>query len=278
MRNFAIALFRFSLIQVTACAAFIGAPLAQTRSATEDRKPVVVELFTSEGCSSCPPADLLLQKLATQQPVAGVEIIALEEHVDYWNRDGWIDPYSSAEWTQRQIDYGAVFKNDAYTPEAVVDGRSQFVGNSPRQAELEIDKSARRAKTEIAIAPAQSDSKSSRFHVSVAKLVGATSGDPAEIWLAVTEDGLQSSVSRGENAGHVLRHIATLRSLRKIGVADANGRLVSFTGDPVVKFNPNWNVGRLRVTVFVQQRKSREIIGAASTTIPEIAVNSKQTS
>ncbi|MGA8270173.1 MAG: DUF1223 domain-containing protein [Candidatus Sulfotelmatobacter sp.] len=278
MRNFAIALFRFSLIQITACAAFIGAPLAQTRSATEDRKPVVIELFTSEGCSSCPPADLLLQKLATQQPVAGVEIIALEEHVDYWNRDGWIDPFSSAEWTQRQIDYGAVFKNDAYTPEAVVDGRSQFVGNSPRQAELEIDKAARRAKTEIAIAPAQSDSKSSRFHVSVAKLVGATSGDPAEIWLAVTEDGLQSSVSRGENAGHVLRHIATLRSLHKIGVADANGALVSFTGDPVVKFNPNWNVGRLHVTVFVQQRKSREIIGAASTIIQEIAVNSKQTS
>ena len=197
---------------------------AQTSTVDAGRKPVVVELFTSEGCSSCPPADALLQQLQQQQPVAGAEIIALEEHVDYWNHDGWIDPYSSSEWTQRQQDYAALFKNDPYTPELVVNGRSQFVGNNARKAEFEIEKAAGGLNTEVEITPGNPEAKGSqRFTVSVGKLARNAPGDVAEVWLAVTEDGLHSSVSLGENAGHVLHHVATLRSLRKIGVADASG-------------------------------------------------------
>lgn len=274
MRNFPVATLSLSLL-VVVFSAFSLLANAQTSSADADRKPVVVELFTSEGCSSCPPADLLLQKLEAQQPISGAEIIALEEHVDYWNHDGWIDPYSSQEWTERQRTYANLHKKDAYTPEMVIDGQSQFVGNDPRQAKLEIEKAARGAKTQVAITAAQSDSKGSQFHVSVGKLVGATSGDVAEIWLAVTEDGLHSSVSRGENAGHLLQHVATLRSLHKIGVADVNGA-VSFTADPVVKFNSQWNIGKLHVTVFVQKKRSREILGAASTTVQNTTVDSKQ--
>jgi hypothetical protein len=268
MRHFSAATVRLSLALLVLCSPFAAKTKAQTSAVDTGRKPVVVELFTSEGCSSCPPADALLQQLQQQQPVAGVEIIALEEHVDYWNHDGWTDPYSSAEWTERQQDYVAMFKKDPYTPELVVNGRSQFVGNDGRKAELEIEKAAGGVKTEVKIAAGTPETKNSqRFTVSVGKLARNAVGDVAEVWLAVTEDGLQSSVSLGENAGHVLHHTATLRSLHKIGVADANGTSMSFAGDPVVKFNSHWNPQNLRVMVFVQEKKSREILGAASTRI-----------
>jgi hypothetical protein len=229
------------------------------------RTPVVVELFTSEGCSSCPPADALLRKLAAEQPIAGAEIIALEEHVDYWNHDGWVDPYSSAAWTERQQTYASLKKNDPYTPEAVIDGQSQFVGNNAQDAEVEIEKAVHALKTIVTITAADSAAKGSqRFNVSVGKLEGNTSGDIVEVWLAVTEDGLHSTVSKGENAGRVLQHVATLRSLQKVGVAKANDVSESFTGNSVVKFGPRWNVENLHVTVFVQKKKGREILGAAS--------------
>src|SRR5271169_2390087 len=152
----------------------------QTSVVEAGRKPVVVELFTSEGCSSCPPADALLQKLDAQQPVAGAEIIALEMHVDYWNHDGWIDPYSSPEWTERQQDYATLFKKDPYTPELVVNGHSQFVGNNARKAGLEIEKAADSLKTEVKITAGTPEAKNSqRFTVSVGKLVRNAPGDVA---------------------------------------------------------------------------------------------------
>lgn len=268
MRKLSGVWLRLSLALLVACFAFVAKPKAQTPPEQAVRKPVVVELFTSEGCSSCPPADVLLQKLQAQQPAAGAEIIALEEHVDYWNHDGWVDPFSSAEWTQRQQRYAALHKKDAYTPELVVDGRSQFIGNSPRKAVAEIEEAAHNSKTEVSItAEAPDASGSQRFKVSVGKLAENTGNDAAEVWLAVTEDGLHSDVSRGENSGRVLQHVATLRSLQKIGVVDLHEGSASFTADPVVKFNSHWNVENLHVTVFVQKKKSLEILGASSTKI-----------
>ncbi len=268
MRRYSAAAVKLAFALLLVCSPFAAKAKAQNSGAEVGRQPVVIELFTSEGCSSCPPADALLQQLQQQQPVAGAEIIALEEHVDYWNHDGWIDPFSSAEWTQRQQDYAALFKNDPYTPELVVDGHSQFVGSNAHKAEFEIEKAARGPRTSVAIKPGNAEAKGSqRFTVSVGKLSTSAVGDVAEVWLAVTEDGLHSSVSLGENAGHILHHVATLRSLRKIGVADANGASVSFTGDPVVKFNSHWDLANLHVTVFVQEKKGREILGAASTKI-----------
>jgi hypothetical protein len=257
------AAFRFALALNAICLIFAPHAKAQT-SATAARKPVVVELFTAEGCSSCPPADVLLQKLQQDQPVAGAEIIALEEHVDYWNHDGWVDPFSSPEWTERQKAYVSLVKKDAYTPELVVDGSSQFVGNNPHAAVVEIEKAAQAEKTEVTISSGKPEAKNSlRFAVSVGKLVGNKPGDAVEVWLAVTEDGLHSDVSRGENAGHVLHHTATLRSLHKIGVADASGASASFTGDTLVKFDSHWDMKNVHVVAFVQEKKSREILGAA---------------
>jgi hypothetical protein len=268
MRSISRIKLRLGLIVFVFSSALASKAKAQTPAAEAGRKPVLVELFTSEGCSTCPPADALLQQLDQQQPIAGAEIIALEEHVDYWNHDGWVDPFSSPDWTQRQTAYVALLKKDPYTPELVINGRSQFVGNDGQQAGFEIEKAEGGLKTEVAITPGSPDAKGSQhFTVSVGKLTGNTAGDVAEVWLAVTEDGLHSSVSLGENAGHVLHHVATLRSLHKIGIADASGTAVSFKADPVVKFNSHWDPQNLHVTVFVQEKKSREILGAAATRI-----------
>src|SRR5579864_1046092 len=113
---------------------------------------VIVELFTSEGCSSCPPADALLKELSEQQKVKGVEIVALEEHVDYWNHLGWKDPYSAAEFSQRQSDYAQVFGSDGvYTPQMIVDGQSELVGSRSLAAREAIENAANQPKAEIVL-------------------------------------------------------------------------------------------------------------------------------
>jgi hypothetical protein len=237
----------------------------QNAAATSDRTPVIVELFTSEGCSSCPPADNLLQQLNAKQPLHDADIIPLEEHVDYWDHDGWNDPYSSPQWTERQASYGSFFRTESYTPQMVVDGKSQFVGSSVRDAGAAIENAAHSAKTDVTIASAKPLANGEGdFTVTVGKLAGSSAGDSAEVWLAITEDGLQSSVSGGENQGSTLRHVATVRSLYKIGVADSNGNASSFTADQRIKLNPQWNAANLKVVVFVQEKRNRQIIGAAS--------------
>ncbi len=234
----------------------------EAQAPAESRTPVLVELFTSEGCSSCPPADVILQKLMELQPVPGAEIIALEEHVDYWNHDGWVDPFSSPEWTERQQAYVALTKSQAATPELVVDGQSQFVGSDGPKALSEIEKASHAPMTEVKITSAP-EKKSRQVSVSVGSISEDLGKDVAEVWLAITEDGLHSQVSAGENRSRTLNHVATLRTLRKIGTADAH-KPVSFTGDADVKINSHWNPANLRVTVFVQRKKSRAILGAAS--------------
>ena len=127
----------------------------RTTGAQTDPSPVLVELFTSEGCSSCPPADEFLTKLQADQPIPGVQIIGLEEHVDYWNHDGWMDPYSGAEWTTRQQDYTTRLKGGSpYTPQMIVDGQKEFVGNNAKAAvDLIRDLRAARLSLSLEITP-----------------------------------------------------------------------------------------------------------------------------
>ena len=240
----------------------------QQAAADSGRKPVLVELFTAEGCSTCPPAEAMALKME-QQVLPGADVIVLEEHVDYWNQYGWIDPFSSGEWTERQRDYVSKLADKSpYTPEMVVDGQTQFVGNNGREAQQAIEKAVREPETSVTVTGGKQDPKDSAdFEVSVGELEGNTSGDTAEVWLAVTEDGLHSSVTRGENAGHVLNHAAVLRSLHKIGVAQAKGEKTSFAANSRVKFKSDWKRENLRVVVFVQEKKSRKILGAASTKV-----------
>lgn len=226
--------------------------------------PVVVELFTSEGCSSCPPADALLARLDGAQLKGNVQLIALEEHVDYWNDGGWVDPFSSREWTSRQYDYAATLKNgNPYTPQMVVDGTIEFVGNHPDKAHDAILKAASKTKTTatLTLGSATGTGKEN-ISVKVGKLEGTTQGDTAEVWLAITETGLHSSVTRGENAGEELHHAAIVRSMRKIGEARGDGD-TSFAGNASVPLKKEWKHENLRAVLFVQEKKSRRILGAA---------------
>ena len=263
-----IRIFLTGFASVAVCVVCALQAKAQTPVVDMGRPPVMVELFTSEGCSDCPPAEALARKLE-EQPIPGADVIVLEEHVDYWNRQGWIDPFSSMAWTERQQGYVSKLANgNPYTPEMVVDGRSQFVGSNVREAVAAIQTAARGAETSVTIDGGTIDAKDSEdFTVSVGKLAGNAENDVAQVWLAVVEDGLHSSVTRGENAGHVLYHAAVLRSLHEIGVAGAKGQKMSFTGNARVKFKSKWDRENLRVVVFVQEKKSRAILGAASTKI-----------
>jgi hypothetical protein len=233
----------------------VGVPLSAADSVQPARTPVLVELFTSEGCSSCPPADALLSKLTEMQPVTGVAVIALEEHVDYWDREGWRDPFSSGEFTDRQRRYGEWLHIDQpYTPEMLVDGQSEFMGSDSRKALSELVKAGRTSKMPVRIT--LREKSADRISLAVA-VDGRSSGD---VLLAITENGLASDVARGENAGRNLKHAAVVRKLVSIGKVKAGQ---TFSADPVVKLAHEWKPENLGAVVFVQERGSGRVLGAA---------------
>ncbi len=191
-----------------------SAPSSPRVAANDPRVPVVVELFSSEGCSSCPPADEALRELDEQQPIQGVLVIPLEMHVDYWNDLGWVDPFSSRTFSARQEGYAAASPgNGVFTPEAIVDGSATIVGSDrPGLADL-IHDAAARPHIPIAIEP-----RGQKAPV----VVGAGAPDGAPLGLANPEPGPETTVTAGENRGRRLRH-APRRSQphRAVGAAAA---------------------------------------------------------
>ncbi len=225
---------------------------------------VVLELFTSEGCSSCPPADLLLFDLQNKPVIPGVEVIAFEEHVDYWNNGGWSDPYASHQWTQRQGDYQSTFgrpSDGIYTPQLVIDGNHEIVGSRTNEVLASVLAEGQKPKLAVNLAPGESQKSAQVFSVSIGAPPDGSSAPDAEVFLAVTETGLHSSVKAGENAGKALQHAAVLRRLDKIGAIHAKNS--TFSATPTVKFDSSWKKENLRVVVFVQEKKSRHILGAS---------------
>jgi len=265
----ALALVVAGLVSKRAAVRYASAAQDRPPAAGAQRVPVLVELFTSEGCSSCPPADELLTRLEQTQPVDGAEVIALSEHVDYWNRLGWTDPYSSSEFSARQNDYARAFDTDTdgvYTPQMIVDGRAQFVGSDSGRARKAIANASRDSKAAVTVSLASDDARggSITLDVRAERPQSVSEGDSAEVLLAITESGLRSSVSRGENAGRRLSHTAVVRKLTALGSVDSQGG-AQFVAKPVVQIPRGWKRDSLKAVVFVQERTSRRVLGVAAT-------------
>jgi len=223
------------------------------------RVPIVVELFTSEGCSSCPPADAFLQQL-DQQPWAGAQMIVLSEHVDYWNHIGWTDPYSSHFYSNRQNNYAERFHLDGvYTPQMVVDGTSEFTGSNHALADKAFTKALETTKIAVRLSGVALDQTGDLLaHVEIgAEPSIAQSG--ADVYVAVALGHAESQVSRGENAGRRLQHVAVVRSMVKVGMIQPGQ---TFSQDVRLK-SLKLDSGNLRVVAFVQEPHQGRILGAA---------------
>jgi hypothetical protein len=252
-----IAFGLFTLLDVALAITFFAAD--QTlRAKAASPTPVLVELFTSEGCSSCPPADALLETFDTQ-PFPGAQLIVLSEHVDYWNHIGWTDPYSSHTYSDRQTAYANQFHLDGpYTPQMIVDGSDEFVGNSSAEAEKVLGRAIRLEKIPVQLSGVALANNVLRAHIEVATLPAHSRR--ADVLLAVALNHAESQVAKGENAGRRLTHVAVVRTLSKVG-ATQSGQ--PFSQDVSVKLKPNLDLASVRVIAFVQEPGPGRILGAA---------------
>ena len=253
-------------ILLSLLAGLLSSNSSGTPASGKPLEPVVVELFTSEGCSSCPPADALLLKLDRTQPIPGALVIPLSEHVDYWDHLGWKDPFSSPLFSRRQEGYRQrLHLNDVYTPQAVIDGTVETLGSDARQVQDAIRKSIHTDKLQVRISPVFKNSRGAvAIHVQV-----EPSGEPADrgaqVILALAENAVVSDVRRGENSGRRLDHVAVVRSLRDLGTLDAAG---AFSGDVTLTGElESWN--SKRIIVFVQNQQYGRIRGAAVRLLPD---------
>ena len=219
----------------------------RTEPAPSQRVPVVVELFSSEGCSSCPPADEALRALDEEQPVDGALVIPLELHVDYWNDLGWADPFSSSEFSSRQQAYSArAGRRGVFTPEAIVDGHGSIVGSN-REGLAGLVRDAAKAK-HVAV----------QIQIADDKATVTVSDDPPKgsaLWLAVTDVGLETHVAAGENRGRTLRHGPVVRRLLRVGDASR--------GTAVVDLGKHIEAEKSRAVVFLAANDG-SIVGAAT--------------
>ncbi|MBZ5505908.1 MAG: DUF1223 domain-containing protein [Acidobacteriia bacterium] len=247
-RFVALAIFLFTAI-------YLSVVFAKPPAPAGSHKAVVVELFTSEGCSSCPPADELLGHLRQDLAARNIQVIPLGFHVDYWNSLGWKDRFSAAEFSQRQEQYAHSLRVDGpYTPQMVVDGQLEFVGNNAGQAQRAINQAASQPEiVEVKISVADADQL-------IVQVKAPASANDANVMLAITEDNLTTKVGSGENGGRTLHHTAVVRELRQIARLHDGG----FEANVPFKVEKEWKREDLRATVFVQQGPSGKIQGAAS--------------
>jgi hypothetical protein len=222
--------------------------------------PVLVELFTSEGCSDCPPADALLAHLQHEQPVPAADIIVLEEHVDYWESLGWHDRFSSHQFTERQSQYVQRLRaEDDYTPQMVVDGADQFVGSDSAHALRSIAEAASNPKVPLMLSPLTSDG--TRLSGSASVRSSSISVPNADFYAALVETMASTQVQRGENGGRTLNHVSIVRALQRItSPADHGSAPLKFSFAIPKDTSPD----NLRVVVFLQRTGQGPVLGTVS--------------
>jgi hypothetical protein len=234
--------------------------------------PVLVELFTSQGCHNCPAADAVLSKLVNRPMVDGVNVIALSWHVDYWDELGWPDPFASSTATSRQKAYAEQFKpGRVYTPQMVVDGARTIVGSDVLGAKDLIDRSGRNQKALMDIrAVGESVTDGVRLRVRAARLPVARENLEVDVYLIVTENGLSNAVTAGENHGKTLKHTAVVRAVEKVGYLSCNVTS-TFSGTVVVPIKANWRDDQINFVAIAQDRNSLEVLGVGQRSLLEIA-------
>ena len=247
-----------TLLRLLAAGALLAsAALAQSLQATPEtaRAPVLVELFTSEGCSDCPPADRLLEELDRKQIVPGAQAIVLSEHVTYWNHTGWRDPFSLDEMDYRQKEYGKRFNLDStYTPQAVIDGTAQLVGNKAADVIKAVKHAASTPKKSLTVADARWENGAASFTVRGA-------ADPGSKLVAVlAADGTGPKITSGENAGRTIHHVAVVRTIKEFGANVADGRVLRLhSGNLAHDLAHDQASAPVRLVVFLVDRKSGHV-------------------
>ncbi len=236
--------------------AILAAPPAVSPSIAPaaPRTPVVLELFTSEGCSSCPPADRLLESL-DHQPVRGADLIVLSEHVDYWNYLGWADPWSSPLFSERQRGYANHLATSVYTPQLVIDGQYSVVGSDRRDVMKMLDQAVNNSKLSMSVR-AVNVGGSASVHVDA-----DIGGRNADLYILLAADHSRSEVRKGENGGQTLTHVAVVQSVIGFGKWEGGrtGRDLKVSQkQPLVS-------GETRAVALLQDPRTGHILGAAQT-------------
>jgi hypothetical protein len=252
------------MIRTIAVLILVGFSAAGERSwaaSDSSASPLLVELFTSEGCSSCPPADVWLQQIDAAQPVPGVQLIVLSEHVDYWNHDGWRDPFSSSLISDRQSAYvRALGLKSPYTPQVIVDGTADLQISDAQQVEQTFQKAATIPKFSIRILKAALDPKNPAVVRVQVEVQGNSANRNADLYEVVALDHAESQVLRGENSGKHLTHVAVLENLTKIGRLE-KGK--TFSREVEAKLKPGTDPSNVRLIVFAQEPGPGRVLGAA---------------
>jgi hypothetical protein len=232
---------------------------------TTEPAVVVAELFTSEGCSSCPPADEVLRRLV-REPLDNTVVLGLGEHVDYWNHLGWRDPFSSPAFSSRQSEYQGVFRTSSiYTPQLVVDGQFEAVGSDVPAVRRALASAARlpKAAIDVSASPADDGRLTVRLRFGLPK--GLALRERADVLIGLTQDALTSNVRRGENRGRTLTHGAVVRTLTTLGSLQPPA--ATFAKTVAVPLGADWDIHTLKVIALLQERHSRRIVGAGSAPI-----------